>query len=148
MHTPLEPAHVCGQELRNDRLHDLVIRVAAGNRPAFRTLYSLMAMRVWRDAVRLLPPGDARAVTRSTFVEVWHLARHHLGHEAGEIGAWVQAIAARHIDDRIRLAGERSLHCDSYDDHMQCELVALLGTGQATVRTGPSAFARVVDLAP
>ena len=148
MPTPLTSARTGGQGLCNDRLHDLVVRIAAGDRPAFRMLYAFLAMRVWRDAIRVLPPSDARAATRSTFVEIWHLAGQHPGHDAGETCTWIPAITARHVEDRIRSIGGQSFHRDSYDRHTQCELVALLGTGQATVRIAPATFVRVADLAP
>jgi DNA-directed RNA polymerase specialized sigma24 family protein len=129
MRTPQLPAGTRRQTFHNDRLHDLVVGIAAGDRPAFRTLYGLLAPRVWGEAVRLLPPGEARAVTRSTFVEVWHLARHHLDDGTGEVRAWVVAITARRVDDRIRSAGEPARHRAGYDHHTHCELVALLGPG-------------------
>jgi hypothetical protein len=68
-------------------------------------------------------------VTRSTFVEIWHLARHHLDDETAEVRAWVVAITARRADDRIRSGGEPSPHSAGYDHHTHCELVALLGVG-------------------
>lgn len=70
--------------------------ITAGDRAAFRTVYAFLALQVWRDAIRLLPHLDARAVTRSTFVEMWHLADHHLDHEGRETFAWIAAITARH----------------------------------------------------
>ena len=144
----LVPGSGCAATLRNDRLHALVARIAAGDRAAFRTLYAFLVMRVWRDAIRLLSPADARAATRSTFVEIWHLAGHHLGHDRRGTCAWIRSITARHVDDRLRaLGGQPSLR-DGYDHHTHRELAALLGNGQATVRTGPSTFTRVGDLAP
>jgi DNA-directed RNA polymerase specialized sigma24 family protein len=143
----LPPASRHAPPVYHDRLHGLIARIAAGDRAAFRTLYAFLAMRVWRDAIRLLPPIDARAVTRSTFVEIWHLAGHHIDHDAHEAGAWIVAISARHTVDRIRTADRQSLLCDSYDQHTHHELVALLGNGEATIRTGPSTFRRVVALA-
>jgi RNA polymerase sigma-70 factor (ECF subfamily) len=113
--------------LSNDRLHHLVIRIAAGDRRAFRTLYGLLAPRVRGEARRLLSPDEARVVTRSTFVEIWRLARHHRDKEAGGACAWVLAITARRVHDRIRSVGEPSPHRDSHDRHMHCELLALLG---------------------
>ena len=133
--------------LHGDRLHALVTRIAAGDREAFRTLYAFQAMRVWRDAIRLVPPFDARAVTRSTFVEIWHLAGHHLDHEGCETCAWIVSITARHIDERLRVGDGGSPDGDSHDQHTRCELVTLLGTGRTTIRTAPGTFARVVDLA-
>jgi DNA-directed RNA polymerase specialized sigma24 family protein len=131
----------------SDRLDVLVARIATGDRAAFRTLYAFQAMRVWRDAIRLVPPVEARAVTRSTFVEIWHLAGHHLDHEACETCAWIVSITARHVDDRIRTADKQSPHDDGHDQHTHYELITLLGNGRATIRTAPGTFTRVVDLA-
>jgi DNA-directed RNA polymerase specialized sigma24 family protein len=131
-----------------DRLYALVARIAAGDRTAFRTLYAFQAMRVWRDAIRLVPPADARAVTRSTFVEIWHLAGHHRDEEAHETCDWIVSITARHVDDRIREADGPSPHGGSHDQHTRCELISLLGSGRATIRTAPRTFARVVGFAP
>ncbi|MEH1123142.1 hypothetical protein [Micromonospora sp. CPCC 206061] len=126
MSTRLIPATKHARHVHSDRLHVLVTRIAAGDCAAFRTLYAFLAMRVWRDAIRLLPPVDARAVTRSTFVEVWHLARHHRDHEAQETCAWILGITARRTDDRIRSAAAPSLGRAGYDDHTHRELAALL----------------------
>jgi DNA-directed RNA polymerase specialized sigma24 family protein len=148
MAKPLGPGNGHAREFDNDRLHALVARIAAGDRAAFRTVYAFLALRVWRDAIRLLPPVDARAVTRSTFVEIWHLAGHHLDHEGSETFAWIAAITSRHIGDRIRATAGRRLDCTGYDHHTHRELVALLGNGDATIRTAPATFTRVADLAP
>jgi len=143
----LIPADTCATALHGHRLHALVTRIAVGDRAAFRTLYAFQAMRVWRDAIRLLPPTDARAVTRSTFVEIWHLAGHHLDDEACETCAWIVSITARHIDERLRAGDGGSRRGDGHDQHTRCELVTLLGNGRATIRTAPGTFARVIDLA-
>ncbi|GFJ90737.1 hypothetical protein [Phytohabitans rumicis] len=89
----------------SDRLHHLVIRIATGDQAAFRCLYAFQVMRVWRDAIRVLPhPVDARAVTRSTFVEVWHLAGHHVDDAWVDNRAWIAAITVRRANDRLRAA--------------------------------------------
>ena len=122
----------------------LVTRIAAGDSAAFRALYAFQVMRVWRGAVQLVPSGDARAVTRSTFVDIWHLAGHHLDHEACEISAWIVSITARHVDDRARNADARSPYGD--DQHTRRELITLLGRGRAMIRTAPGTT-RVIDVA-
>lgn len=145
MTRPLIPAHSCPAD-HPDRLHALVTRIAAGDRVAFRTVYAFLANRVWRDAIRVLPPADARAVTRSTFVEIWHLAGHHLDHQEHRTHAWILSIAARHIGDRPRTAQSgQPIQC-GYDDHTRRELVSLLGTGGATIRPAPETFTRISDL--
>jgi DNA-directed RNA polymerase specialized sigma24 family protein len=148
MPRPAIPPNTSVSDSRNDRLRTLVTRIAGGDRAAFRTVYAFLVMRVWCDALRLLPPADARAVTRSTFVEIWHLARHHLDHDECTPRAWVQEIIARYIEDRCRTAnGARPLQ-RAYDHHTHRELISLLGTGEATIRTGSVTFTRVTDLAP
>ncbi len=135
------------EALSNDLLNLLLRRIAAGDRAAFRRLYAFLAMRVWREAARALPnPADARAVTRATFVEVWHLAGHHLDDEWVDIHAWIAAITARRVEDRLRRHNGSPPPVGAYDRHVQCELIAALGVGRATIRTGPATFARVEDL--
>jgi DNA-directed RNA polymerase specialized sigma24 family protein len=141
------PARTSTTACGSDHLYDLVARIATGDRAAFRSLYAFLAKRVWRDTVRMLPyPVDARAVTRSTFVEIWHLAGHHLDDGGLDTRAWISTIIARRVDDRLRAADTLYLLRDDYDRHTHRELVALLGAGQATIRTGPATFTRVDDL--
>lgn len=131
----------------SDCLHLLIDRIAAGDRAAFRCLYAFLAMRVWRDAIRALPhPVDARAVTRSTFLEVWHLAGHHVDHSRIDTGTWIAAITARQIDDRRRAFNTPCPVLGDYDSHVHRELAALLGAGPAMIRISPATFARVDDL--
>jgi DNA-directed RNA polymerase specialized sigma24 family protein len=112
----------------SDRLHWLVNRIAAGDRVAFRRLYVLLARWVWRDAIRALPrPPDARAVTRSTFVEVWHMAGHHVDEAGIDSRTWIAAITARRANDRLRAADAPCALRDDHDCHTRRELSALLG---------------------
>ncbi|GAA4469079.1 hypothetical protein GCM10023170_083940 [Phytohabitans houttuyneae] len=112
----------------SDRLHALVDRIAAGDRVAFRRLYTLLAMRVWRDAIRALPRAlDARAVMRSTFVEVWHMARHHVDEAGIDSRAWIAAITDRRAKERLRTTDTASPLLDDHDSHTLRELSALLG---------------------
>jgi DNA-directed RNA polymerase specialized sigma24 family protein len=131
----------------SDRLNLLVDQIAGGDRAAFRCLYAFLAMRVWRDAVRILKhPADARAVTRSTFVEVWHLARHHVDHSRTDSRGWIVAIITRHIGERLRAPETPCPMLVDHDRHVHCELVALLGAGHATIRISPANFTRVDNL--
>ncbi len=112
----------------SDRLHGLVDRIAAGDRVAFRRLYVLLGLWVWRDAIRALPRvPDARAVTRSTFVEVWHMARHHVDEAGIDSRTWIAAIAARRANDRRRAIDTTCAVRDDHDSHTHRELSALLG---------------------
>jgi hypothetical protein len=95
-------------------------------------------MRVWREASRLLPhPVDSQAVTRSTFVEVWHLAGYHLDDSALETDAWIAAITVHHVDERLRSVGTPSLVRDDYDRHTYREFAAMIGGGGARSRPEP-----------
>jgi hypothetical protein len=142
-----------------DHLDRLVSRISAGDRLALRCLYAFLAARVWRTAARALPhPGHALAVTRSTFLEVWHTAGAAAHYDARD---WIEAITAYQIDERRRLRDEPDRHGPhpgsassrdpavvgfDHDAHTRRELAALLGTGRATIRVSPATFIRVDDL--
>lgn len=107
---------------RSGHLRSLVVRVAGGDGSAFRTLYSCRAMQVWRDVSRSMPhPIDAQAVTRSTFIEVWHMARHHLDGDA-DTDVWIGEITARKVEERLRAGPARG----DDDRHMYREFAALI----------------------
>jgi len=141
-----------------DRLDRLVARVASGDRVALRCLYAFLAVRVWHTASRTLPhPGDALAVTRSTFLEVWHTAGGAGRYDARD---WIQAIAAVRVDERQSVLSGRN-HADppagtaglgpsaelrDQDDRTHRELANVLGTGRAIIRVAPATFAHIEDL--
>jgi len=111
-----------GQSLRH-----LVDRISAGDRAAFRRLYATFSKRVWRSAVLALPqPRHAQAVTRATFLEVWHLAGHHVNQPPVKLRVWIAAVTTRHISERIRTLDTPHMLLDEYDRHVHCELVDLL----------------------
>jgi NADPH:quinone reductase-like Zn-dependent oxidoreductase len=58
-----------------------------------------------RTAVARLGPTRAQIVTRSTFVEVWHLAGHHLEDNDLETDAWIATITVDHVEERLLSAG-------------------------------------------
>jgi RNA polymerase sigma-70 factor (ECF subfamily) len=142
-----------------DHLDRLVSRVAAGDRSAFRSLYAFLAVRVWRVAARALPhPAHALAVTRSTFLEVWHTAGAAARFDARD---WIYAITAFRVDERRRLVGEHDCRppvpgtrrwrepaadFGDEDDRTSRELTTVLGAGRATVRVSPAMFMRIEDL--
>ena len=124
-----EPAaeHRRTSELRSRRLHYLVARIADGDRSAFRTLYASLAMQVWRDVSRSMPyPVDSQAVTRSTFVEVWHLARYHLDDGGTDTDAWIAAITVQKVAERLRAGLAR----EDYDRHTYREFAVIIGAGR------------------
>ena len=127
-----------------DRLGLLIDRIAAGDRGAFRSLYAFLAMRILRDAIRDLPhAADARAVTRSTFVEVWHLAGDHVGHARVDTRVWIATITARRIEERLRNSDPQGATPEDYDSHVHRELAALLGAGPNVIRTSTANFVRM-----
>jgi hypothetical protein len=146
-----------------DRFDQVISRIAAGDRAAFRSLYAFMAMRVWQIVHDTqLGPANVRAVIRSTFVEVWHSAGAAARYDARD---WLATIAHRRVNDRLRLIAatgraavapaQAGLAADAenesptvadYDTGVRRELAVLLGTGPATIRTGRGVFVRINDL--
>lgn len=127
------PSRTFTLEFGRDSLRALVCRIAAGDRSAFRHLYALLAIPIWQDAVRISPsPVDARAVTRSTFVEIWHLARHHLDETGPAISEWIANITARRANERFRTADAPCPLRGDHDRHTHCELVDLLSADSST----------------
>jgi hypothetical protein len=147
----------------HDHLDHLISRIAAGDRAAFRCLYGFMAVRVWYTAVESqLCPADAAAVTRSIFLDVWHLAGTAARYDARD---WMAAACSRHISDRLRTVGadvrrgvrpgQPYVDPDGHgqppivahdDSHIHRELATVLGTGRATIRVSPGVYARIDDL--
>ena len=144
-----------------DPLDRLLTQIAAGDRSAFRCLYAFQAMRVWRTASRaLLRPEHALAVTRSTFLEVWHTAGSAARYDARD---WIAAITGRHIGDRLHALAERgetdldappppagdrteAMAMSGNDTHVRRQLDGVLGAGRATIRIGPANFTRVDNI--
>src|SRR6266545_2160922 len=92
----------------HDRLDHVISLVAAGDRAAFRRLYAFMAMRVWRIVAEApLGPADAVAVTRSTFVEVWHSARAATHYDARD---WMATVTTGRVNDRLHLVDASGRH--------------------------------------
>jgi DNA-directed RNA polymerase specialized sigma24 family protein len=113
----------------------LVDRIAVGDRAAFRSLYALLSRRVWHAAVEALPcPVHARAVTRSTFVEVWHMARHHINDPVTDLHGWVAAVTAGQIGARLRTLDTPRASLDDYDSHVRRELAELLTPAPSNAR--------------
>jgi len=121
-------AHARMSGYGSTHLHDLVARIATGDHSAFRSLYAVLAMRVWRDASRRMPhPVDSQAVMRSTFVEVWHRAKHHLDDGGPDTADWIAEITAQHVEERLRSI-DTPLRGD-YDRYTYRKFAAMIGAG-------------------
>jgi RNA polymerase sigma-70 factor (ECF subfamily) len=97
-----------GPAIHQDRLDHLISRIAAGDRAAFRRVYAFMAMRVWHSALDArLRPANAVAITRSTFVEVWHFAGAAARYDARD---WIAALGTRRANDQLRTIDANARH--------------------------------------
>jgi hypothetical protein len=124
-------------------LRQLVDRISAGDRAAFRRLYTTFSARVWQSAMLALPqPLHAHAVTGATFLEIWHLARHHVNQPTVKLCVWITAVTAHHISERIRTLDTPHVFLDDYDRHVHCELAELLSPVQPANRTVPKQLSR------
>jgi hypothetical protein len=78
----------------DDYLRLLLGQVAYGDHEAFGELFDILSGRIHREVEASgLTRYDAAAVVSMTFVEVWWLARFHLG-KGQDIEGWISAIAA------------------------------------------------------
>jgi hypothetical protein len=126
----------------------LVDRVATSDQVAFRFLYAFLAAQVWHAAATALPDQThVPAVTRSTFLELWHTSRNHSYRDGTDVRDWISAIMARQLDDRLRTLASPNAFFGEYDRHVRRELEAVLGTGRAVIRLGPGTFVTVDNLA-
>jgi DNA-directed RNA polymerase specialized sigma24 family protein len=126
-------------------VHDLVTRIAAGDRSAIRTLYAFLAMRVWRDASRLMPHlVDSQAITRSTFVAVWHLARHHVDGGGLDTDAWIAAITAHKVEERLRATDTPLVVREDDDRDTYREFAAMFGGGRTGAELAAAGLAAIV----
>jgi hypothetical protein len=77
----------------------LVRRIAAEDRAAFADLYDALSARILCELESTNDPVRAAAITSATFVEVWALARFHIGSDT-DVHAWLTDIVARRSADR------------------------------------------------
>src|SRR5690349_21362526 len=113
-HMTLRPESAPTVDSSQDRrsARHLIDRIVAGDQAAFQRLCVTLSDWVWQAAIQALPqPLDARAVTRATFLEVWHLAGHHV-HDPTDVRAWVTAISTRRINERLRTLDAPNLLVD------------------------------------
>lgn len=135
------PAGRSSQDSQSSR--QLVARIAAGDRAAFRRLYTTFSKPVLQSAMLALPqPRHAQAVTRATFLEVWHLAGHQANQPPVRLRAWITAVTTRRTSERIRTLENPHMLLDDYDRHVRCELAVLLSPAQPAYRTGPNPLSR------
>jgi hypothetical protein len=134
----------------DNHLRRLVARTADGDRAAFRCLYGGLALAIWRTATAArLGTDSAAAVTRATFVEVWHRAGSFDPAVDGSARAWITSIGLRRAGDRLRTDSAAIDHAPTidvvahHDTHIRRELAALSGTGPATVRVAAAILVRV-----
>jgi hypothetical protein len=134
---PARAAH--GPAIHQDRLDHLISRIAAGDRAAFRRVYAFMAMRVWHSALDArLRPANAVAITRSTFVEVWHFAGAAARYDARD---WIAALGTRRANDQLRTIDANARH--GVLDHALATIAAAraAATVSGSSATPPSAIA-------
>ena len=82
-------------------LLQLVRRIAVEDHAAFAELYDALSDRLLRELESTTTdPVRAAAITRATFVEVWALARFHIGSDT-DVYAWLTDIVARRSADRL-----------------------------------------------
>jgi RNA polymerase sigma-70 factor, ECF subfamily len=85
---------------------ELLLRVAAGERPAFEALYARYARPVYGFALRRLgDQGRAEDAVQETFASIWRSARTYRP-ERGPAAPWLYAVARNAIADRGRARGE------------------------------------------
>jgi DNA-directed RNA polymerase specialized sigma24 family protein len=111
-----------------ESLSDLVSRIADRDQAAFGRFYRRLVRPVFAQ-IRGSLGGTAPAVrvTRAVFVEVWQLAP-LFNPRSDDVLAWVTAIAARRVADRLRAFDDpASVVGGGYDGHLDRELSAALG---------------------
>ncbi|GAB3611367.1 sigma-70 family RNA polymerase sigma factor [Humibacter ginsengiterrae] len=82
----------------------LLVRVAAGDQPAFGALYDAVASRVFGAVLRLvIDRSQAEEVTQEVFLEIWQSAYVFDPNRGRAIG-WIMTLAKRRAIDRIRSA--------------------------------------------
>ncbi|MCW1919495.1 sigma-70 family RNA polymerase sigma factor [Rhodobacter sp. KR11] len=86
-----------------DELTDLLLRVAAQDRTAFRALYSACAPKLMGVLIRMLGNrSQAEDALQEVFTRVW-LRAGRFDPERGAALGWMIAIARNHAIDRIRM---------------------------------------------
>src|SRR5215467_1402505 len=91
-----------------ERLRDVVLAVAGGDRAAFESLYRLTAAKLFGVCLRILGKrSDAEDVLQETYTTIWHKAGLFDPERASPI-TWLVMIARNKAIDRARAdAGEQ-----------------------------------------
>lgn len=88
--------------------HELITRIAEGDRDALASLYRLMEKPVYRFIQsRLNDPFEASDILHDVFMEVWRSAGRFEGRS--KLQTWIFGIAYRKVIDRHRKAGRTRL---------------------------------------
>ena len=96
-----EPSPVVPQRRATD-VDDALMRVAAGDREAFATVYDALSARVFGLVLRVLVDrSQAEEVTQEVFVDMWRKAPTYDSARGSSIG-WALALAHSKAVDRVR----------------------------------------------
>ena len=103
-----EATQTSSQGTDRDRLRDVVLAVAGGDRAAFETLYGLTSAKLFGVCLRILGKrSDAEDVLQETYTTIWHKAGLFDPERASPI-TWLVMIARNKAIDRARAeAGEQ-----------------------------------------
>lgn len=92
-----------------DDLDELLLRIARGDRAAFRALYQSMSAKLFGVTLRICRDKSiAEDATQDAFVEIWRKAKDFDG-ARGAPGAWMAVIARNKAIDQIRKRGRAVL---------------------------------------
>jgi RNA polymerase sigma-70 factor, ECF subfamily len=85
-----------------NRLSELLVDVARGNRAAFEALYRATSSKLFGICLRVLPDrGDAEEVLQDVFTGIWNKAAQFDPERASAI-AWLSMVARNKAIDRLR----------------------------------------------
>jgi RNA polymerase sigma-70 factor (ECF subfamily) len=104
LHQPRD-GRAAGSDASSEALALLVVRIAQGDRGAFRALFEIAGGRVLSLCLRMLRQrGEAEEAVQDTFVRVWSHAAGYRSEAAHPLG-WVLAIARNRCLEILRRRG-------------------------------------------
>lgn len=107
----------------DERLEDLIGRVSAGDRAAFRKLYDQTARLVFGVVLRIVRNREiAEEVAQECYVLLWQRADRYQT-ARGSALAWIASIARYRAIDRIRADRARGRDCDVSADLEDPEMI-------------------------